>query len=278
MNFTGLNTVEPCLISVANVNELNCPPPGASMGKRTVMNYELDYITWGEGYIVTDGQKIPAKKGSLFFRKPGMVVEGISPYHCYYVVFKMHRDDAGMKNGQRIEFPAIMNIDSHSYIEDLFFQLYNEYICQRDIGEFIIRTYLMQILLYMYRQWMSKSRFEMLGRSLRQNHNKILSVKEYIDRNVHQNFNLDELAEMSGLSRYFFCRTFKKILGESPINYVNRCKVNKAKRLLVETEKSIKEIQYECGFENESHFFKLFKRYVFVSPAVFRQQNTAWKT
>lgn len=106
---------------------------------------------------------------------------------------------------------------------------------------------------------------------------KILSVKEYIDNNISLRFNLEMLVEMSGISRYFFCRIFKKIVGESPINYVNICKINTAKRLLVETEKSVKEIISECGFDNESHFYKLFKKSVGVSPAVFGYNNKIWR-
>jgi AraC-like DNA-binding protein len=120
--------------------------------------------------------------------------------------------------------------------------------------------------------------FENMRKTLRKNNHNILSVKEYIEKNSHLHFTLDDLAEMSGLSRYFFCRIFKKLTGESPINYVNRCRINAVKRLLIETEKSVKEIMLTCGFDNESHFFRLFKSQVKLSPSMFRESNRRWIT
>lgn len=293
MNFSYLNTIQPCLISVSNINKFNCLTPKTSYGKRVVEHYELDYITWGEGTIITNGVEIPTKKGSLFFRSPGMIVEGIAPYYCYLIVFDMVRNETELNSNKpfisvleketrninnEIGFPMDMNIVNAMYVEDLFSELFKSYIIQSEIYQFVTRTYLMQILLYMYNQWTTKSRFENMRKSLHRNYKCILTIREHIENNSHLGFTLDGLAEMSGLSRYFFCRIFKELIGESPIDYVNRCKINTAKRLLCETEKSIKEILFMCGFDNESHFFKLFKRYVKESPATYRQHNRAWIT
>jgi len=272
LDFRFLNSIVPRLISVSRINKFNCLPPGSSYGKRVVEHYELDFITWGEGFIITDGQRIPAKKGSLFFRKPGTVVEGLPPYYCFYVVF-----DLLEYSNVPIEFPGVTIIEDTAYIEDLFSRLFNEFIEQRSICEFATRTYLMQIMLYIHTQWESTNRFESSGRSLRLNYKNILNVKEFIDKNPGMHFSLDMLASGAGYSRYFFCRLFKEVVGESPISYVNISRINHAKRMLLETDKSVKEIMTECGFENESHFFKLFKRHVGMSPLLFREKNKPWK-
>ena len=272
MNFKILNFAVHRLISVSRINKFNCLPFGASYGKRVVEHYELDFITWGDGCIITDRQRIPAKKGSLFFRKPGTVVEGLPPYYCYYAVF-----DLLECRNEILELPAVTVVEDTVYLEDLFSKLFNEFIEQRSVCEFATRTYLMQIMLYIHAQWESANRFENSSRSLRLNYKNILNVKEFIDKNPGMHFSLDMLASDAGYSRYFFCRLFKEVVGESPINYVNKSKINHAKRMLLETDKSVKEIMTECGFENESHFFKLFKRNVGMSPLSFREKNNPWE-
>jgi AraC-like DNA-binding protein len=263
-----LNTIRYCLSSAVHVNEHNSFPSGTSYGKRVVEHYELDYIINGGGYIITDGEPILAKKGRLFFRSPGMVVEGFPPYHCYFIIFDAF--------DHKLEFPKIMDTTNQGYIENLFSELCNAFIVQKNVFQFITRTYLMQIMLYMYNQWSSGNMFENTRKSQRKNHSNIYAVKEYIEKKPHLHFTLDNLAEMSGLSRYFFCRIFKELTGDSPINYVNRCRINAAKRLLIETEKSVKEIMLQSEFDNESHFLRLFKSQVTVNPSAFRQSHRIW--
>ncbi|MBZ9686010.1 AraC family transcriptional regulator [Clostridium estertheticum] len=266
MDISFLNLVEPTLVGVNSVNKLNCPLAGSRFGPRVVKHYELDLITWGEGYVITEGKKIPANKGTLFFRKPGMVVEGITPYYCYFIVLEMFNNDVN-RNISLSHIPDVIVFENISYIEELFFKLYNEFISPSAISQFITKTYLMEILHYVFTQWESKYRFNSSSRSLRANYQKIISVKEHIENNIQLQFTLNELADMVSLSRYHFCRIFNEIVGETPISYINKCKINYAKRQLIETDKSVKEIMLDSGFENESYFFRLFKKYTGISPS-----------
>jgi AraC-like DNA-binding protein len=273
LDFSLLNTIDPCLVSVANI--LKCPEVPTSYGKRTVEHYELDFITWGDGYIITNEKKYAARKGELFLRTPGMVVEGFAPYHCYFIVFDLFPNTTSIsinKDKQDFEFPEVMTVENQKQLEDLFYQLFNEYIIRSEVYFLKVKTYLQQIILILYQQWKVKNRFDAIKGSL-SNYKKILFIKEYIENNFDKKHTLDQLAEKSGFSRYFFCRIFKDVVGESPINYVNKCRTINAKRLLLETSNSIKKIMIETGFDNESHFFKLFKQQVGSTPSEFRDRN-----
>jgi len=65
-----------------------------------------------------------------------------------------------------------------------------------------------------------------------------------------------------------FC--FRKELGVTPVVYLNRCRINHAKRLLSETDKSVTEIAMEVGFSDSSYFSRVFRREVGRSPEAYR--------
>ena len=262
MDFRFLNSIVPRLISVSRINKFNCLPPGSSYGKRVVEHYELDFITWGEGFIITDGQRIPAKKGSLFFRKPGTVVEGLPPYYCFYVVF-----DLLEYSNVPIEFPGVTIIEDTAYIEDLFSRLFNEFIEQRSICEFATRTYLMQIMLYIHTQWESTNRFESSGRSLRLNYKNILNVKEFIDKNPGMHFSLDMLASGAGYSRYFFCRLFKDVAGKSFNKFLTSVRIEKACEMIENSSLKINKIAELIGYSDPKYFSNVFKSETGVTPS-----------
>jgi transcriptional regulator GlxA family with amidase domain len=69
-----------------------------------------------------------------------------------------------------------------------------------------------------------------------------------------------------------FCRYFKKVTGKTFTKLVNEYRVVHATKLLSESQMSITEICYECGFNNFSHFNKLFKEFTGKSASKYRGQ------
>jgi YesN/AraC family two-component response regulator len=101
-----------------------------------------------------------------------------------------------------------------------------------------------------------------------------MRVKKYIDNNVYKRIKLSELAEIAGLSTGFLDRIFKEIIGETPVSYINKVRIEAVKKMLLETDKSVKQIAYDCGFENDVYFYMLFKKIEGVSPLTFKDSNT----
>jgi AraC family transcriptional regulator len=84
-------------------------------------------------------------------------------------------------------------------------------------------------------------------------------------------FSLDELAAATGLSPYHFARQFKRSTGLSPHQYLVRERVERAKLLLrAQRNKGLAAIAQEVGFADQSHFGRLFKRLVGVTPRRYR--------
>ncbi|MDR2304774.1 MAG: helix-turn-helix domain-containing protein [Treponema sp.] len=98
-------------------------------------------------------------------------------------------------------------------------------------------------------------------------------AERYIYENYTRKISLKEIADASGLSAPYFSNIFKEEMGENLTNYLNRLRVEKAGRLLTETEMSLSEIAGVCGFENQSWFSKIFKSFAGISPGKYRGQG-----
>lgn len=95
----------------------------------------------------------------------------------------------------------------------------------------------------------------------------IASALVKIHRDYRQSFNVDELARQSAMSTSSFHRAFKKVTGNSPIQYLKRIRLNKARGLLLHHDMQVNRAAYEVGYESPSQFSREFKRLFAISPS-----------
>lgn len=98
----------------------------------------------------------------------------------------------------------------------------------------------------------------------------ILKCQEYIEQNTHQKLSVEELSQYSGLGRRSFERRFKKATHNSVLEYIQRIKIEKAKRSLENSSKNISEIMFEVGYSDSKAFRILFKKISGLNPAEYR--------
>lgn len=94
---------------------------------------------------------------------------------------------------------------------------------------------------------------------------KLDKTKEFLDTNYLSNITLDDLVEVSGISKYYLIRQFENSYGLSPHKYITNLRVNHSKELLKASE-DFAAIAIESGFYDQSHFTKYFKEYTGVTP------------
>ena len=97
-------------------------------------------------------------------------------------------------------------------------------------------------------------------------------VREYIEQHLSDNISLTALAEAAGLSMYHFAKAFKQSTGATPHQYVLERKIDLAKQLLRDPNRSVLEASARTGFVDQSHFTKIFHRLVGVTPTEYRNQ------
>lgn len=98
-------------------------------------------------------------------------------------------------------------------------------------------------------------------------------VLEYIQAHLGSDLSLDTMADQIGMSRCYFATQFKQSMGITPHQYVNQQRIEKAKQCLRSQKSSISEIAIECGFSNQSHLTKVFKRQTGTTPKIYVQQS-----
>jgi two-component system, response regulator YesN len=101
--------------------------------------------------------------------------------------------------------------------------------------------------------------------------NTIHQIKKYIMENSQQNISLETLSNKVGLSPIYISKMFKEKLGINYIDFLTECRIEKAKKMLADPEKSIKEITLEVGYHEPNYFSKVFKKMCNVSPREYRK-------
>lgn len=92
-------------------------------------------------------------------------------------------------------------------------------------------------------------------------------------RNPAEEFSLERLAAQAQLSKFHFSRLFKAATGRSPSRYHLDLRMNAARRLLRETDRSIIEIALEVGYPSPSRFAQLFRREAGLTPSEYRRRR-----
>lgn len=105
-----------------------------------------------------------------------------------------------------------------------------------------------------------------------QDNNRINLVFNYVKDHFQEPILLDEVSDLVSMTTPSFCRYFKKITNKTFTTFVNEYRLVHASKLLAEKPMSITEICFESGFNNFSHFNKLFKEYTGESASQYRQK------
>jgi AraC family transcriptional regulator len=102
---------------------------------------------------------------------------------------------------------------------------------------------------------------------------KLGQITDWMAEHLAEDFNLDRLAAQAGLSKFYFNRLFKSAMGVSPSRYLITLRIDKAKRLLRETRRSVVDVGLDVGYAGPSHFAQLFRKETGLSPSDYRRQR-----
>ncbi len=283
MQTIDFNTINPYIIRCSKLPSSHLASSGGCYPPRHVRWYELEYILSGTGYILTNGEKIPTRKDMVFIRTPGMEVQGFLPYYSYSLIFDAFYQPERAKHydvnddifepskitDESISLPHFVQVSPHSDIRQLFEDIYQAYLSEDYFNMVEMKASVLKILhtVFTFAKYPQQSRLS----PSRLHMQRIDLLTEYIDSHIDHAFTMRELAGVCLLSEGFLCRLFKQIMGTTPFSYINNCKIRRSRQLLIETDLPIKDICMQCGFENESYFYKVFKEKMNISPNEYRK-------
>lgn len=244
---------------------------------------ELAYILSGKGKYLVEGKEFTVEAGDLVICNPGVK-------HTHIVVnpkeptieFISGFTDFHFKNMA----PNSIELPDQSYIFHTTAELKQEISmhCYAMMAEkesnqpgkyFMLKTHLMQLLLLVMREISEVEKTEQKGCNF-ETYNKNYAVNKiisYLNENYEHKISLEQIAHNMYLSPVYISKIFKEETGESPINYLIKIRLEKARDILHSSDNgSIKNIANQVGYDDVYHFSKLFKKYYGISPLYYRKQ------
>lgn len=236
---------------------------------RILHEYQINYITGGEGIYENHSGTYKVNPGSLMLTKPG----------CW------HRYEPLKDTGWVENYVGFSGQFAHQVFDRPWFRSKNPVL---DIGhsEEIIDSY-DKIFSYVkeekpgYQQVAAGMIMKMLGFIVSVDKQKDFSGKRVekiiqmacftIRENVEAEINFQSFAQEHHIGYSYFRKMFKKYTGIPPVQYHLDLKILRAKEMLLFTDKSIKEISYELGFQSNYYFSRVFKNKLGASPSEIRK-------
>ncbi len=102
---------------------------------------------------------------------------------------------------------------------------------------------------------------------------RLRRVLDFIESNLAEDIELEDLASVAGSSRFHFSRAFREATGFPPYRYLIQRRIDAAKTLLLADDLSVGEIAHQCGFHSRSQFAVMFRRVFGTSPGRFRREH-----
>lgn len=233
---------------------------------------EVDIFLNNEHFVLTSGETIFINGG---------VLHRAEPHDCIYecAVFNVnmlrkHHNDAGdfflpILNGNSGVSSKVFKNDSEvkTAIESLFTAISK----REDFFELEVFSALFSIFHLLYKNGEIVSLNKQKG-SLKKLHT-LSTLLDWIEENFVSEISLKDLSEVSNLSEKYICRIFKEYTLQTPIEYINRLRVDFAAHEMLIKKVSVTQAAFDSGFNDLSYFSKTFKKYKGISPHVFMKKH-----
>jgi len=218
-------------------------------------NFQIGLVRQGKGELICSDTIHPISEGQLFLIHPGRIHSGKPNEEIGWTVdtiaFKnlFVEDILGNSNLTFSEFVVDDNRLKAAFLES--FDLLNGFdnSIESEGKLFLLLTKLIKI-----------KASALPKEELKNNNEAVERAINFISRNFTSSFSLDELAEISFLSKFHLLRVFKTKTGLTPYTYQIQLRLNEARRLMFQ-KKSLTEIAYDLGFSDQAHFTNTFKKH-----------------
>jgi len=112
-----------------------------------------------------------------------------------------------------------------------------------------------------------------LPTTIRKVHIRLQNIFNYVEQNFQEEINIKTVADIAHLTVPAFCNYFKKIMNITFTDFINQYRIEQA-CMLLQQEKSVGEVCFECGFNNVPYFNKVFKNIIKKTPSEFKKTKT----
>ncbi|MCI6553470.1 MAG: AraC family transcriptional regulator [Lachnospiraceae bacterium] len=235
---------------------------------------ELFYVIDGKGVFHIEDSLIPVKAHDLVIINPHIEhterTKTRSPME--YIVFGVDGlafsfHDAPEEAPKNYGYYSYSSSQNH--VVDFVQIMLKEFHDKQPGFEILCMSLLQVLLVYLARE----QQLSIMSDSTFRISRECALAKRYIDANYAQNINLDTLAEITHINKYYLAHTFTDCIGKSPISYLTDTRLKASMELLINTNLSIAQIASCTGFSSQSYFSQIFKKVVGKTPQQYRKTN-----
>jgi AraC-like DNA-binding protein/mannose-6-phosphate isomerase-like protein (cupin superfamily) len=250
--------------------------PGADydwdgLRRKDVGTYVFQYTLSGSGRLDVPDKSYTVKAGEAF------IVE-IPSNHRYYFpedsegwefmfITLVGREAAECWRFMKEQNGPILKVPPDSKLIQLLLKIYQDTYDQKITDTYYASAKAYEFIMECYR-FIRNIEKATNGFSL-----QITVALSFIQTHYHEPITLDEIAAISGFSRYYFIKQFQHQLNMTPVQYLTKIRIQKAAELLRSTSSSVTDIATQVGYANANYFNKVFRKAVGVSAGTFRNSK-----
>ena len=250
--------------------------------KRVCPEYIVYFVVSGKIHLENAGEDVVLLPGDVYFFKKGDFQKPVESTQCEYWFVHFTNPPGSEKDVTEEEYrklvsdkenPYTVFVKQKNHVEnaELFSYIIN-LLRENRIGsmsspEKILKAYsaLSSVFYNLEGIEPQKSR-EFKG------YITVKKISDYIEKNYKENFDSAMISEFFNLNYDYANRLFKKVKGESIMSYRNKVRIGAAKDKMTVSAKSINEIAFEVGFDDNCYFSRIFKKIEGISPKEYRER------
>ena len=228
---------------------------------------ELFYVRDGQGEFLLEDEIYPISKDDLIIVNPHINHTEISRGNPPLSYFTVGVDGLSFSFNDQKEYRIFNCRKKKTDLLFYFNALFQELDNQSEGYEKICRHMLNILILQLQR--ITDSPFELI--TAQHPSKECAYIKRYLDSNYSENISLDHLSAISHLNKYYLSHEFTKYYGISPMNYLNRKRIEVCKELLENTDYGISDIAHLTGFSSQSYLSQSFRKSCGMTAGTYRK-------
>ena len=282
----ALQHISPTVLRCSHLADFKRYPPGHRFQRRPIADYEIEFFEQSEGSVFLNEEEHPIRAGDLLFKRPGMTNQGVAPYQAYLVCFDLtgttqrdprsfdlfapHPTQPNYQNSWLDEIPLLTRPVAPETFQSLFELLAREFLSDEP-SMLLMRATLLQILHHLHQEALQSLTPTLSPSS--PYYTRLTEVINVIQGHLASNLTLAGLAEVAAMDRFHFHKVFVRHFHQTPVQYVTRLRLQRAKDLLMHSSLSLAEVAVTCGVPHVPYFGKLFLRQVGITPGEYRKRH-----
>ena len=231
-------------------------------GDLVIINYAATHVfyadkSFGEPFVTYDLMFTPRFLDASLIRSNSFYE--IASSFLFYAMFPEQ---------QEIGPDLHLTGSNYNVFGDLFDKIYREYISMQKGYVSIIRAYIVELIICIFRQLDSSGEHQAGRKKQEEIVNQAL---KYLYDHYHTHITLDDLAARIFLSKDYFGRLFREITGKPVSTLLQQIRINEACKLLITTDQNITDIANECGYQDIKFFYTTFRKQTGMTPGEYRR-------